>query len=47
MVRGLGYMLCRILVKSPDPDGTMVTIVGMIAWVALIPLAILGYRWMF
>ncbi len=31
-VKGLGYLVCRCFSKSVDPDGFVVTIVGVLAW---------------
>ncbi|WP_372865451.1 hypothetical protein [Spongiibacter sp.] len=40
LIKGLGYALCRPFCASLNPDGWRVTVVGLLAWVAL---ALIGY----
>jgi len=35
LVKGLGYIICRPFFKTIDPDGFLVTFVGLIAWLAI------------
>ncbi|GAA6142427.1 hypothetical protein [Hydrogenophaga sp. 5NK40-0174] len=39
-IKGLGYLLCRPFSRDLDPDGIMVTVVGLLAWGVLISLGV-------
>ena len=45
LVKGLGYSVCRIFSKSVDPDGFLVVIVGVFAWIVIGVLIYLGYEY--
>ncbi|MGB2254097.1 MAG: hypothetical protein ACPH56_03650 [Spongiibacter marinus] len=45
LVKGLGYFVCRLFSKSVDPDGFVVAIVGVLAWVVIVVLTYLGYEY--
>lgn len=33
LIQGLGYVLCKPLKKDINPDGALVTVVGIVFWV--------------
>ncbi len=35
LVRGPGYLICRVVKRDIDPDGGGVAVVGLLFWVAL------------
>jgi hypothetical protein len=32
VIRGIGYLICRTLVRKVDPEGVLVFVVGLLAW---------------
>ncbi|MEE2730695.1 MAG: hypothetical protein VYA55_07710 [Pseudomonadota bacterium] len=36
LVKGLGYLVCRIFFRSVDPDSSLVVVVGLSAWVIVL-----------
>ena len=35
LIKGLGFIICRIFSKKVDPDGVLVAFVGLALWVLL------------
>ncbi len=36
LIKGLGYLICRPFNKNVDPDGLLVTVVGLLVWTSLV-----------
>lgn len=43
VVKGVGYFICRLFSKSVDPDGVMVLVTGILAWILIAAVTFLGY----
>ncbi|MBU0620556.1 MAG: hypothetical protein KJ795_01790 [Gammaproteobacteria bacterium] len=43
LVRGPGYLICRVFRRDIDPDGGWVVVVGLSFWFALLFLAIVFF----
>ena len=43
VVKGVGYVICRLFSKSVDPDGVMVLVTGILAWILIAVVTFLGY----
>lgn len=47
LIKGLGYLICRPFSRSLNPDGVLVTVVGLIAWALLLFALYFGYDLIF
>lgn len=45
LVRGPGYLICRIFKKDVDPEGGLVACVGILFWIVLTVSAWSVYQW--
>ncbi|GAB2197034.1 hypothetical protein [Sessilibacter sp. MAH4] len=45
LVKGLGYLICRPFLKSIDPDGIVVVLVGFVAWIILLFTGYIVYQY--
>ena len=36
LIQGVGYLLCQPFKPDVEPDGTLATVVGLVAWVLFI-----------
>lgn len=44
-VKGLGYLICRLFSRSVDPDGVLVTLTGLAAWLLVLMALYFGYEY--
>ena len=44
LVRGVGYAICRLFKRSPDPDGRLVAAVGIAFWLVIGGLGYYTYK---
>jgi hypothetical protein len=42
-IKGIGYLICRPFSRSVNPDGLLVTVVGLAAWVLILVALYFGY----
>lgn len=43
-IKGIGYLICRSFSRSVNPDGLLVTVVGLAAWVLILVALYFGYE---
>ena len=43
-IKGIGYLICRPFSRSVNPDGLLVTVVGLAAWVLILAALYFGYE---
>lgn len=46
LVKGLGYLVCRLFSKSVDPDGISVVLAGFAAWGVIFVALYFGYDYL-